>query len=329
MKHHYVPVFYQKHFAASDGLLWVYDRLLKTCNPRHPLSTCCQHDLYAFKTEGCASNQIIETEFLRDIDGSASSALKRLTSDLANPSPELLGEIVYFAALQHVRVPANKQMISMFYEAGANDFMEVAFANVERATAMIRKYEAETGEKSEVAPESMVEATTSGSIKAVVNEAPFIQSIVKHTEFIANGFTEMDVKILISPPQTGFILSDNPVTMVPPPGLRVAGFRSPGSFTFLPLTRSLCLRIGQPGSGRGPKIIDRETVRFINENTATNSYRFVMGPHKIQIESVVRRSGSTEMDGRPRWITTKRVDGNGDTSRALIAQPRQLRYLEL
>ena len=50
MKHHYVPVFYQKHFAASDGLLWVYDRKLKTCKQLYPLSICFQHDLYAFKT---------------------------------------------------------------------------------------------------------------------------------------------------------------------------------------------------------------------------------------------------------------------------------------
>jgi hypothetical protein len=47
MKHHYVPVFYQKHFAASDGLLWVYDRTLKTCKQLHPLSICFEHDLYA------------------------------------------------------------------------------------------------------------------------------------------------------------------------------------------------------------------------------------------------------------------------------------------
>jgi hypothetical protein len=220
-------------------------------------------------------------------------------------------------------------MISMIHEAGANDLMETLFANVERATEVMRKYEIETGEKSEVTPESMVEATRSGSIKAVVNETPFIQSVVKHTEFIANHFNEMDLKILISPSATGFILSDNPVTMVPPPGLSVAGFRTPGSLTFLPLTRNLCLRIGQPGSGRGPKTIDRETVRLINQNSATNSDRFVMGPIKLQVESVIRRSGSAEMDGKPRWITTKTVDEKGAILRALIAQPRQLRYLEL
>ena len=329
MKHHYIPVFYQRHFTAPDGLLWVYDRLLKTCKQLHPLSICFQHDLYAFKTLTGGLDQIVETEFLRKVDGLASSALKKLPTVLAAPGPELLGEITYFAALQQTRVPANKAMISMIHEGGANDLMEVAFANVERATAVMNKYEAETGEKSKVTPESMVESVKNKTIKAVATETPFIESVVKHTDFVAKTFTELDVKILISPPQVGFILSDNPVTLVPPPKLTVAGFKSPGTFTFMPLTRRLCLRLGQPGSGNGPKNIDRETVRFINENTAINSERFVMSPSKLQIESVIRRSESADINNKPRWVTTKIPDEKGGILRELTAQPRQLHYLKV
>jgi hypothetical protein len=329
MKHHYVPVFYQKHFAAPDGLLWVYDRLLKTCKQLHPLSICCRHDLYAVKMPGSAFEQVVETGFLRHIDGSASFALKKLPGVLAAPGPELLGEIIYFAALQCTRVPANKQMISMIHEAGANDIMEVAFANVERATAMMNKYAADKGKELKVTPESMVEAVKSGSIKAVATEMPFIQSVVNHTEFIEKVFSELEIKILISPPQVGFVLSDNPVTMVPPPGMTVAGFKSPGTFVFMPLTRSLCLRLGQPGSGTGPRNVDREAVRFINENTAINSDRFVMGPSRVQIESVIRRSRSTDVNKSERWITNKIPDGKRGILRQLVAQPRQVHYLEL
>ena len=63
-----------------------------------------------------ALNQIIETDFLRNVDGSAASALRKLPNVLATPGAELLGEIIYFAALQNIRVPANKEMISMVYE---------------------------------------------------------------------------------------------------------------------------------------------------------------------------------------------------------------------
>jgi hypothetical protein len=329
MKHHYVPVFYQKHFTASDGLLWVYDRKFKTCKQLHPLSVCFQNDLYAFKVPDSPFNQIVETDFLCNVDGSASSALRELPGVLAAPRPELLGEIIYFAALQYTRVPANKAFISMIHEAGATDLMETAFANVARAASVLRDYEIETGEKVNVTPESMVEAVKSKSVKAVATEVPFIDSVIRHTDFVAKAFSELDMKILISPQQTGFILSDNPVTLAPPPGLKQVGIHSPGAFTFMPLTRSLCLCLGQPGSRNGPKNIDRETVRFINENTAINSDRFVMGPSQIQIESVIRRSRSADVNRSERWITKKTSDEKGGISRELIAQPRQVHYLEL
>lgn len=329
MKHHYVPVFYQKHFADSDGLLWVYDRKLKTTKQLHPLSICFQHDLYAFEMKNGALVQVVETDFLRNIDGQASSAWRELPNALRAPSPKLLGEITYFAALQIMRVPASKAMIAMVHETGAEDLMDVMFADVERATEVLNDYAAKTGERLDTTPEAMVKAVKSKSIKAVATERPFIESLVKQTESIARVFDELDIKILISPQQVGFVLSDNPVTLVPPTGQASAGFKSPRTFTFMPLTRSFCLRLGQPGSGRGPKKIDRETVRLINENTAISSDRFVMGPSKTQLESVIRRSRTTDLDETPRWITTKVPDGKGGIFRQLVAQPRPVRYLAL
>jgi Protein of unknown function (DUF4238) len=116
-------------------------------------------------------------------------------------------------------------------------------------------------------------------------------------------FSQLEPKILISPERTGFVLSDNPVTLVPHPKSAIAGFHSPGSFAFMPLTRRLCLRLGQRGTGVGPCEVDGETVRRINENAAFNSDRFVMGPVQIQLESVIRRSGSADVNREPRWIT--------------------------
>ncbi|HYL12233.1 MAG TPA: transposase [Terriglobales bacterium] len=101
------------------------------------------------------------------------------------------------------------------------------------------------------------------------------------------------------------------------------------SYVYTPLTRSLCLCLGQAGSGAGPRKIDRETVRLINENTAINSDRFVMAPSKIQLESVIRRSGSIDVDRQPRWTTTKTVDEKGGILRELRAQPRRVRYINL
>lgn len=44
-KHHYVPVFYQKHFVNQHGLLWLYDRSLKTCRRSTETSLLIQSGL--------------------------------------------------------------------------------------------------------------------------------------------------------------------------------------------------------------------------------------------------------------------------------------------
>ena len=78
----------------------------------------------------------------------------------------------------------------------------------------MNEYASEVGDELNVTPESMVEAMRSKSIKAVATEMPFVKSVVEQTEFIGGVFNKLDIRILISPPQVGFVLSDNPVTLV-------------------------------------------------------------------------------------------------------------------
>lgn len=192
-KHHYVPVFYQTHFTNANGLLWVYDRYRETWKELHPSSICAQNDLYAFKTEKGTVDRRIETKILSKIDGLSAGALRRFANgEWKSPSPELLGEIIFLAALQHTRVPANRDFITMLYEGAVNDFMEVAFWNIERAKASMSNYETDTGNKLDVSPEEMVESVKSGSIKAVATAVPFIDSIAALTTEIAKVFQQFE-----------------------------------------------------------------------------------------------------------------------------------------
>src|SRR6266702_3345440 len=66
----------------------------------------------------------------------------------------------------------------------------------------------------------------------------------------------------------------------------------------------------------------------INENTASNSDRFVMGPSKIQLESVIRRSQSENMNNTERFTIKKTLEEDG-ILRELIGQPRRVHYVEV
>src|SRR5271167_4542096 len=74
-KHHYVPVFYQKHFVNQHGLLWVYDRSLGTCKELHPASVCCEKDFYTVRPKDAPWDRRVETEIFNLVDGAGSTAL--------------------------------------------------------------------------------------------------------------------------------------------------------------------------------------------------------------------------------------------------------------
>ena len=120
--------------------------------------------------------------------------------------------------------------------------MEVIFSSVERAQASLLRYEQKTGNKLNVSAESMVEAVKSGSVETRANEIPFLRSIGERTGFMAQTLAELRLQILISPPPVGFILTDNPFTIVPAPGDNRVGIANFGTFTYIPVTRNICLR---------------------------------------------------------------------------------------
>jgi hypothetical protein len=117
----------------------------------------------------------------------------------------------------------------------------------------MKDYATKTGKELKVTPESMVKAIKSGSVKFVATEMPFIKTVVEKTEFYAKVFSELNVRILISPSEVGFILSDNPVTVVPHPSLSTAGVKSGDSgrcrsvFRDMPITHSGTIAIMIPG----------------------------------------------------------------------------------
>jgi hypothetical protein len=321
-KHHYVPVFYQKHFTNPNGLLFVYDRKRQTYKELHPRSLCHESDLYATKPiDGRPRDRRLETNILSDFDGKGAITIRELAT-LNSPRPETLAALAVFAALQYLRVPTNDTFMRAIYSAGGNDLLEVMFSSIERAQASLRRYEEKTGKKLNVSAESMVQTVKSGGVDAVANEIPFLRSIGAHSGFMAQTLAELPLQVLISPPAVGFILTDNPFTIVPAQGDDRVGIVNFGTFTHIPVTRSLCLRYGITGRNEFREI-EREDVRLINQNLAINSQRFIMGPNQVQLESVVRRSESTTLDPSPRFALDKFLDKDGGITRKLTQLPRR------
>jgi len=323
-KHHYVPVFYQKNFANSQGLLWVYDRRLKTSKQLHPRSVCFQKDLYTLKRNNGPWERGLESVCLSYIDGVGSAAIRALQSE--KPNQDVVETVAYFIGVQINRLPSAGRAISAMYVRSITEMSRLMAVNVGRMQSSIDRYTRKTGKTIDVSAESMVEAVRGQHFEVVATEVPFLQAIFRQAEFMSKVIMQLDWQILIAPPETGFIVCDNPVVVVPPSGIRAVGFLVPGTVKYFPLSYRHCLRLGGRGDSFGYRKISKETAQVINYNIAANSERFIMGPDKAQLASVVLRSGSTAEDTTPRF-TVESFEQNDDGSLQMFTvQPTRYFY---
>ena len=140
-------------------------------------------------------------------------------------------------------------MTTRNYRARNERFLRIGFTDVDRARQLLENYCEQTGDTStpDVTPESLVEAVGGGHIRVAVNEGPFLTHMIKQVEFLAQWISAFESEIVRAQVKTtGFIICDYPFVVVPPGEHPEAiGLGFPGTVKYFPLTRALCLRMGE------------------------------------------------------------------------------------
>lgn len=323
-KHHYVPVFYQKKFTNENGLLWVYDRLKEIYKELHPRVICFENDFYAVKPKNRPSDMQVELNVLSRVDSAGDAGIREFQR--GRPSSEAEQAVACFMAFQATRVPTISRDVRVTYAKAVEQINRLAFANVEMTKHHMEQYSADTGQDLNVTPESIVEFVQGNNYEIVATETAFLTTMMEQSMKLMNVLLQLDWEVLVANEDTGFILCDCPVAVVPPKGSGQVGFLIPGSAKYFPLSRQLCLRLGDPGRKREFRKISKLDVRIVNQNIAANSERFIMCPSKVQLENVVSRSGCAKMESTPRFII-ETVEANEDGSlQKISAQPRRYFY---
>src|SRR5208337_2034501 len=141
-------------------------------------------------------------------DGMCASALRELITGKMPRDLATMANVAYFVALQASRLPSTAKYISDVYRNVVEEFMRLSAASVERMKELLTQYSEATGEKLSVSAESMVEAIKGKHLEVVVNERPFLEYIFRNADFLSKVFLGMSWDILLTPPDTGFILCD-------------------------------------------------------------------------------------------------------------------------
>jgi hypothetical protein len=330
-KHHYVPIFYQKHFTNADGLLWVYDRKCKTYKELSPEVICCQKDLYALKPDDGPRDQRVESLAMAAADGQFATALREIISGRPErPDRAVFELIAFFAGVQSTRLPSTARFISGIYKAGVEEMARLMSVSVDRMKSTLDRYSRETGEVIDVSPESMVDAIRGNRLKLTVTEVPFLNHIFQDAKSRSDLYLTCNWEFLLASAETGFVVCDDPVTVVPPKGIRDVGIGIPGTAKYFPLGRRVCLRMGDMGNKLRFRYrnVERQLVRIINQNIAVNSERFIMSPIRAQLENVIARSATEGMEAIPRFtLETTNQDDNGSLQR-ITQNARRYFYLQ-
>jgi Protein of unknown function (DUF4238) len=136
LRHHYVPVFYQKSFADMDGRLWMYDRKFKTFSKPHPKVICCENDLYTISPKS-GPDRVIESEYLSAIDSAGAHAIRQL--ERGRPSRSAIEALSAFAAHQITRTPTVRAAILGIVERIGEDIARTSFATLQRAKEVLAR----------------------------------------------------------------------------------------------------------------------------------------------------------------------------------------------
>jgi hypothetical protein len=318
-----VPVFYQKHFVNENGLLWVYDRYCQTFKELNPRVVCFETDLYAFRPKDRPVDLRVESDVLGPIDsmGCAAINLIRSTNQVDRPA------ISYFAGFQYTRLPSRARLVVELHERLASAVMRSMASSVERMQSIIDGCETKTGETIGVPAESMVEAVQSDQIGLTANKTVALKDMIKQAKMMGDFLESQSWEIIETTPDTGFIICDYPVVVVPPRGIDQVGFAVPGTVTYFPLMRRLCLRITQKGTQLNSRTVGRETARVVNRNIAAHSNRFIMSPLRPQLERVIEDSGTAVRNPKPRF-TIETIETRAGGSLQLTTQPGRYFYLD-
>ena len=159
-RHHYLPQFYLERFSDTDHLLWVFDRDRNEFRKQLPKDTAVQGYYYSFTDEDGNRRNDIE-EFFSKVESETKPLLERIDrGELL--SDEDKSTLSVFIAFQKTRVPDFEKGMDEAGEKMMKRINEMMFHSEEAAAQMLRRYEADTGERVNSSPRDLTEFVQSG-----------------------------------------------------------------------------------------------------------------------------------------------------------------------
>ena len=285
---HYVPLVLSKHFANSNGQVWVYDKQEKKWFCTNPINVAVEKDMYS---------QQMEQWLSEEVEGPVSPIFEKLSSRDADLNEGEMLLVARFIVTQMMRVSAVRDNVVEKYDApGSPKLRDVFLGEIEKFRLIygeekIRRLEDLLNTDPQAFREEMDwQPDSFGKML----EAPM------HDEDVLNEHASFLMRFawrIIHPDKGRFILSDKPIEVW---NFKVVGVDNLLTEFFFPVSPKCAIHIGRYGQGGVVNEVstqDRLVKRF-NTEIAANAHRFIYSTRKERwVEKIAH--ARTQLSRRP------------------------------
>lgn len=278
-KHHFLPQFYLEGFTANgkkDEFLHVIDLRSGKQWPARPSNVAFQVDLHTVKWDGDPYQ--LEKDLAAGIENVLSPILKKVLAEEALPKDRTIDHISDLVAMLAARVPSEIEAPVRFQRSMFMMHMRAQLASEETWVRFCK----EDGAPNMLYADALKcpAAFESGDVRMVLNNNVLMKKMLEAMDRIRRLLDWRRWTLITAPSGVHFLCSDRPVHLSwasEMPAECRPDCASPGSWIFLPLSRSIGL-IGvlEPGGQSGQ--VNLETVAMLNGLVIGQTARQVYSP---------------------------------------------------
>lgn len=287
-RHHAVPRFYLKRFAAEDGLVWLHDLQTRSAARVSPTDAIVEKYLYAPEVGENPKDDAFEQFLAQNVDAPAAPAIARLSEGQAI-SPEDRERIAIFLAFQEFRVPRMRDTITKFVGEIGQRVLDLSVNHPE----VMQRHFREMGQPiSDDDLGKLIRSVKTGRIKVEGTKAAWL-GVADSASEIAAILTGMPWTVLEAPKGVEFLTSDSPVVKVltdrTVPRFLAGGWLSPSAESTFALDATHMLAIRLDGT-EGRFGVRRVWCKNVNMRLVSQARRFVVSRNRDSyVESVAKK----------------------------------------
>ena len=247
-RHHYVPRFHLRQFAADAGRRFIFEHDKRTGQTqRRPIArVAAQMDLYTVAGADGVPTDELERAF-GPLEAAAAPVIRRLAALTAGPMNTTDDELVRlgaYVALQYARLPDQLNQLRKFSDDVETMAMQVLFGDPDHYRDYHR-HRGSTASDDDLEAERVagLEALRTGAWRPTGGREGALSTIATGVQAIAPIVASMHWTVLIRARAPWFVLGDAPVTLHNDRATRhnPPGFAIPGTEVYMPISPTRAL----------------------------------------------------------------------------------------